>query len=606
MKRFGILVALLLWSIGSIHASPSDTADSVVVYDDTVACDSLTVTDNNGPRTITASGTYRLVYTAATGIDSIVMRTVTIHLATHNSSTVTEMGYYIWHDSAYAESGTYIYHYTNADRCPSADTLHLTVEPCVTLYMNQYVDACDEYLWSDGVTYNESTTDAYDTLIVDGGCLLIMRLNLTIHHGTHNIIYDTAEGSFTWHNNVYTYSGVDTYNYNDLYGCDSTDTLYLEIVNTFAPVLVDEAHPFFDDFEDGLRWTFISSYPNNDYRNPNVWHYGTSVAHTGTHSIYISNDNGATNSYNGDSSSYSYASKLFLLPQGSFSFSYDWRANGRAPFDRLRVFLAPASEQIPPIGHISYSVQPPDSWIEIGYRYYTPDATAWHTRTSSIDITDSGIYNLLFYWTNDILGGFNPPAAVDNVGIVKTSCQPPASLSTIAPPTSTAATLSWSGSAFRYTVAYGTAYSPTDMDTLVVSGNSVRLTGLSPSSEYHVFVRQWCSTTHISSWSNMYTFRTACGALTQLPFNEGFETNWDRTSPDEFENNCWHILSNDNNNPHILHTGSLGHSGNKYINWNIGTSSRNTYLVMPQLHTASIDFSNLHVSFWAKCENTAG
>ena len=69
----------------------TEVNDSIVVSDVILACDSYTVTDNNGPRTITASGTYRLVYTAATGIDSIVMRTVTIHLATHNSSCIKEI-----------------------------------------------------------------------------------------------------------------------------------------------------------------------------------------------------------------------------------------------------------------------------------------------------------------------------------------------------------------------------------------------------------------------------------------------------------------------------------------------------------------------------------
>ncbi len=614
MKKYSIFVAFLLWGAAILQAAPmmSATASAVVSADTTEPCDTLRFNqyvEACEQYTWSNGVTY---YESTTGahdtliVDDGCPLILTLHLTIYHSVDIdtfaTACDSFYWRGTSYTSSTSATSTTSNVVGCDSTVTLHLTIN--YSNHRDTFAVACDSFEWR-GTVYTSSTSATSNTSNIFG-CDSSVTLHLTIGHGTHTVVYDTCGSHYSWHGTTYTATGTYIYHYTDVYGCASSDTLHL-VVDPLWPVLVDEEHPFFDGFEEGLRWKFISRQPNYHYqRNPNDWYYGTAVAHTGTHSIYISNDNGTTNSYNGDSLSHSYASKLFILPQGSFSFSYDWRANGRAPYDRLRVFLAPASDQIPPVFNISYYEAPPDGWIEIGNRYYTPDATAWHTRSFSIDITDSGIYNLLFYWVNVGIGGSNPPAAVDNVGIVKTTCLPPTNLSAGSPPTSTAAMVSWSGWAFRHTVAYGTAYSPTDMDTLVVSGNSVSLTGLSPSSEYHVFVRRWCSTTRMSFWSNMYTFRTTCGALTQLPFNEGFETNWDRLSPDEFDNNCWHTVSNGNNTLNILHTGGLGHSGSNYISWNIGSSSRNTYLVMPQLNTASIDFSNLYVSFWAKNENPAG
>ncbi len=520
--------------------SETESTDSVVVYDDTIVCDSYTITDNNGTRTITTTGTYRLVYTALSGIDSIIMRTVMIRHATHNSSTVTETGRYIWHDSIYTVSGTHVYNYTNAYGCASADTLHLTILPCTTEYRNQYVEACDEYTWSNGVTYYENTNDAYDTLTVDGGCPLIMTLNLTIYHSTHNNYSVTAVNTYTWHDSLYFETGAFPYHYLDLHGCASADTLHLTI--TPAPaVTVDSLHPYFETFEDDFTW-----YLENG-ECPNRWAYGTATSNGGTHALYISTDRGQTYSYDITQRSVVYASKLFAMSPGMYYVGYDWRAYGENNYDYLRVFLAPANATFTPNllpngsnGNTnSYTTAVPNGWIALDGASKKNLVTTWQAYTAEANITVAGNYKLVFVWIDDNSVGTMPPAGIDNVSIQRTYCGRPTDVmaSNIHP---TSATITWRSSNSQYTVAYGTGDNPDLMDTLTATDTTVTLTGLTGNTDYHVYVRSVCGGDVYSAWSGMATFTTPCLPVVvdeTHPFNEDFEgarawamVNGDRTN----------------------------------------------------------------------------
>ena len=506
--------------------SEQEVNDSVVVTDDTIVCDSYTVTDNNGTRTITTTGTYRLVYTAASGIDSIIMRTVMIRHATHNSTTASAVGRYIWHDSIYTESGTHVYTYTNAYGCPSADTLHLTIEPCVTLYRNQYVDACDEYLWSNGVTYYESTNDAYDTLTVDGGCDLILTLNLTIYHSTHNNYTQTAMNTYTWHDSLYFETGDFPYHYTDVHGCASADTLHLTI--TPAPaVVVDDAHPFYDDFEGDFSW-----YLENGATRSR-WAYGSAAAYGGTHAMYISDDRGHSNHYVISQRSVVYASKLFTLTAGMHFIGYDWRANGESNYDYIRVFLAPASATFTPnalpngsTGNTNtYTTGVPAGWIALDGSEKKNLDTTWQSFTAEANVTAAGNYRVVFVWISDNSVGQMPPAAIDNVTIQRTNCGRPTDV-VVSNVTPTGATVTWRGTGTQYLVAYGTGSDPAQMATVTTSDTTITLTGLTDNTDYNVYVRNVCSPTLNSAWSGMVSFITPCLPLVvdeTHPYNENFE-----------------------------------------------------------------------------------
>lgn len=95
---------------------------------------------------------------------------------THNVSVISACDRYVWNGVTYSSSGTYIRSYINAGGCPSADTLHLTIQT-----------------------------------------------------SSHVVTRATACGSYEWNSATYTSSGTYVRNYTNASGCLSADTLYLTI-----------------------------------------------------------------------------------------------------------------------------------------------------------------------------------------------------------------------------------------------------------------------------------------------------------------------------------------------------------------------------------------
>ncbi|MBQ9638504.1 MAG: hypothetical protein IJV22_02985 [Bacteroidales bacterium] len=90
------------------------------------------------------------------------------------------------------------------------------------------VDACDGYTWH-GVTYTVPGTYLYDYSNV-GGFFSTDTLKLSVRVGTYNSSTATGYGSYDWHGRTYASTGTYLYSYQNLYGCPSVDTLHLTIV----------------------------------------------------------------------------------------------------------------------------------------------------------------------------------------------------------------------------------------------------------------------------------------------------------------------------------------------------------------------------------------
>ena len=90
-----------------------------------------------------------------------------------------------------------------------------------------------------------------------------------------------------------------------------------------------------------------------------------------------------------------------------------------------------------------------------------------------------------------------------------------------------AATLQWDSVASGYEVALSTASvnpdSMSGLTTVTVATNSTTLTGLTPNTDYYVYVRSLCGAIGNSEWSFELAFRTAC-APQPLPYSEDFES----------------------------------------------------------------------------------
>ncbi|MBQ9434504.1 MAG: gliding motility-associated C-terminal domain-containing protein, partial [Bacteroidales bacterium] len=189
-------------------------------------CDSELPYEMCGER-ITESGDYEFTVKSVDACDTIIKLHLAINEGSHKIEHETACDSLTWHGTKYTESGTYEYDYTNDAGCPSTDTLHLTINH--TEVSDTSVVACESFVWYDE-RYTESGD--YEKIIkspIPEACDYIARLHLTILHGTHNALADTACDFYVWHDEIYTESGTYFYDYENEEGCLSTDTLHLAV-----------------------------------------------------------------------------------------------------------------------------------------------------------------------------------------------------------------------------------------------------------------------------------------------------------------------------------------------------------------------------------------
>ena len=279
-----------------------------------------------------------------------------------------------------------------------------------------------------------------------------------------------------------------------------------------------------DDFEDGNKWYFING------TCANAWSYGEAANNGGSHSIYISNDGGATNNY-GSGATMVYATKSFIFEGGSYTFSYDWKANGQASNDYLRVALVPGTATInantttPP----NFSATGlPSGWVALDGGSKLNLASSWQNyETAEIAVT-AGEYRVVFAWRNDNYTFNQTPAAVDNFRISKVACSKPSGLDvTLTPGNGSIATLNWiaGGSETEWVVEYSTSADFSNAISQDVSTDPIaNLSGLTPETEYYAHVNAVCGGENgDSDWSSAISF-IPTDAYT-LTINDGTATN---------------------------------------------------------------------------------
>lgn len=105
-----------------------------------------------------------------------------------------------------------------------------SMEPCEAVREELFLQACDSYTWNDNL-YTVSVVDSVVTAMANG-CDSTTVLHLTIDYSIDTIIYDTAVGSYQWNGETYRQSGVYLYQGETTAACDSTVTLHLTITST--------------------------------------------------------------------------------------------------------------------------------------------------------------------------------------------------------------------------------------------------------------------------------------------------------------------------------------------------------------------------------------
>ncbi len=148
---------------------------------------------------------------------------------------------YKWNGSNYSSPGTYIVSLKSVGGCDSIAELKLSVNPVVTSLTD--ISICSNQLpfkWN-GNSYN--TAGTYNaTLLSSFGCDSVATLNLTIHYSTNSSINTTVCSSqlpFAWNGTSYNAAGTYQVTFTNAFGCDSTATLNLTVLQSPTTPIVN-------------------------------------------------------------------------------------------------------------------------------------------------------------------------------------------------------------------------------------------------------------------------------------------------------------------------------------------------------------------------------
>ena len=279
--------------------------------------------------------------------------------------------------------------------------------------------------------------------------------------------------------------------------CSSTDKsrwISTTFTTTREALHVGPGNPYETDFESSCDWTFTNGMLTNQ------WCWGSATNNGGEKAMYISNDNGTSNAYTASSAASVFASKLFSFDPGTYTFVYDWKANGESTYDFLRVALVPGDMEFTASTSLPSNVGTttlPSGWIALDGGGKLNLASSWQNQT--LEATVSGTYTMVFFWRDDTSGGSQPPAAIDNVSISMMTCPRPTSLVV------DATTLTWTPGdegQDAWEISLGTTTNPEDGTIIAVSGTpSYTFTDLALETQYYAYVRSDCGADGKSSWS---------------------------------------------------------------------------------------------------------
>ena len=249
---------------------------------------------------------------------------------------------------------------------------------------------------------------------------------------------------------------------------------------------------------------------------------------------------------------------------------------------------------------VYYRASSSDSWTQL--LEYTIVYATWTTEEGVVLPNLSGTYQLAFEMTD----GYGYGVGIDFVKIsTPPSCPKPSTLVANSI-TATTATIEWTyGSETNWVLKYGVAgfnVETAGTQETVESTPSFDLTGLTPNTEYDVYVKAVCSESEESDWRST-SFRTECAALTvdaENPYTEGFESvDGSYAIP-----SCWERIVAYNNYPYVATNSytTYSNTGDKalYMSTSSYSSAYENNIALPEMNS----INTLQISLWAKASST--
>ena len=288
-------------------------------------------------------------------------------------------------------------------------------------------------------------------------------------------------------------------------GTEVVATQYLNVLIDAAPTPVlpyDTVAelPYAYNFDEGNDPYFMF----NNGEAVNKWHVGQAQGFD-NNKLYISSNNGITNKYDVTKASNVMAYRTVMVPETGAILSFDYRVNGQANNDYLKVNLV-KGETTTEIA----TLQGENDWASFSY-----------------DI--SGEVCIQFNWVNNATNGNQFPAAIDNISVIETPCSQPSALT--ATVDSTTAVISWVAAEGQ--TAWNFQYKLADHSewyTVPATATTVTLNDLQGNSNYVMRVQAVCGE-NVSAWTTG-AFAVACQTeeVTVTPTNVVIGTGTSTTS----------------------------------------------------------------------------
>jgi gliding motility-associated-like protein len=314
----------------------------------------------------------------------------------------------------------------------------------------------------------------------------------------------------------------------------------------------------------------LTGWTNLDGNQKNHWFSGTTGNAT-SKIMYISQDNGTTNTYDILSPSVSFIYRDIQIPAqvDQIAISFDWRAAGLQP-DRLRLWIVPETF-FPSPGN---NINPGNGNVMVGDDF--KGQASWTQFTTAIQASAYAgqTVRFVFEWYNDSAAGENPAAGVDNFQLSVVQCSSPPNLM-ITAASDTQVTYKWNTlTSATATYDYYFAQSPTaptagTTPTGNVATDTVTMTSLTQGTTNYFWVRSNCGGGSASAWSGPVSFVTPTAPQT-LNYTEDFEGT-----------HGWTLISGMQANKWVVGT-ALNNGGTKslYISDDGGTT--NHYAINPE------------------------
>ena len=287
--------------------------------------------------------------------------------------------------------------------------------------------------------------------------------------------------------------------------------------------------PYFCDFEDSVEnanWNTPFAAYTTPYHD-DKWRIGTYVYYSGTQSMYVSYNGGATNltgtsNFDGfDRYNRVWAYREFnidtLYPQYNISFKH-------RGYEHCTAFFGPPDNS--PFNSImSSSISAPAGAIRLSASQSLPQDSVWMEHSYTFSVDTPGIYRLYFSWYTVNNNG-RPGASIDDISITGVYCLPP-NILTSTNITDSSATFSWQhdcvNTPMGYVVGYKTAGDYDYTEITVYDTNAVTITGLTHHTTYYWRVKALYNDSFSSDWSSEANFQTDLIWVHPLPYTCDFE-----------------------------------------------------------------------------------